>query len=164
MEAWGRGIPDIFDLCKENGLPKPEFELANGFVYLTIRFKESLTPRLSGGVSEPQNEPLNGPLNETLKLLPAPVKTVYDAVKTNPGIRRAGIVAHTGLNLQAVKRAITVLLSKELIEHRGSAKTGGYYAKCPTSYNSSSHSSITFGLPIYWEADFAYSTLRLLID
>ena len=127
MEAWGRGIPDIFDLCKENGLPKPEFELANGYVYLTIRFKESLTPRLSGGVSEPQNEPLNGPLNETLNQLPTPVKAVYDAVKANPGIRRAGIVAHTGLNLPAVKRAITVLLSKELIEHRGSDKTGGYY-------------------------------------
>ena len=133
MEAWGRGIPDIFDLCKENGLPKPEFELANGFVYLTIRFKESLTPRLSGGSNEPQNEPqnepLNGPLNETLNQLPTPVKAVYDAVKANPGIRRAGIVAHTGLNLPAVKRAITVLLSKELIEHCVSDKTGGYYAK-----------------------------------
>ena len=125
MEAWGRGIPDIFDLCKESGLPKPEFELANGYVYLTIRFKESLTPRLSGGVNEPQNEPLNEPLNQ----LSVPVKAVYDAVKANPGIRRAGIVAHTGLNLPAVKRAITILLSKELIEHRGSDKTGGYYVK-----------------------------------
>ena len=44
MEAWGRGIPDIFDLCKENGLPKPEFELAYGYVYLTIRFAKPLTP------------------------------------------------------------------------------------------------------------------------
>ena len=119
----------ISEVFFKSGLPKPEFELANGYVYLTIRFKESLTPRLSGGSNEPQNEPLNGPLNETLNLLPAPVKTVYDAVKTNPGIRRAGIVAHTGLNLPAVKRAITVLLSKELIEHRGSDKTGGYYVK-----------------------------------
>ena len=92
-------------------------------------FAKSQTPRLSGGSNEPQNEPLNGPLNETLNLLSAPVKTVYDAIKTNLGIRRAGIVAHTGLNLPAVKRAITVLLSKELIEHRGSDKTGGYYVK-----------------------------------
>ena len=56
-------------------------------------FAKSQTPRLSGGSNEPQNEPLNGPLNETLNLLSAPVKTVYDAIKTNPGIRRAGIVA-----------------------------------------------------------------------
>lgn len=48
MEAWGRGIPDIFDFCKESGLPKPEFELANGYVYLTIHFAKPLTPRLSG--------------------------------------------------------------------------------------------------------------------
>ncbi len=35
-------------------------------------FAKPQTPRLSGGVNEPQNEPLN----ETLNLLPAPVKTV----------------------------------------------------------------------------------------
>jgi len=85
--------------------------------------------RLSGGSNEPQNEALNGPLNETLNQLSVPVKAAYDAIRTNPGIRRAGIVAHSGLNLPAVKRAITILLSKELIEHRGSDKTGGYYAK-----------------------------------
>ena len=124
MEAWGRGIPDIFDLCKDSGLPKPVFELANGYVYLTIRFAKPITPRLSGGSNEPLNEPLN-----SLNLLPAPVKAVYDAVKATPGIRRAGIVAHTGLNLPAVKRAIPVLLSKKLMEHRGSDKTGGYFAK-----------------------------------
>lgn len=56
-------------------------------------FAKSQTPRLSGGSNEPQNEPLNGPLNETLNLLSVPVKTVYDAIKTNPRIRRAGIVA-----------------------------------------------------------------------
>ena len=27
MEAWGRGIPDIFGECKAAGLPKPEFEI-----------------------------------------------------------------------------------------------------------------------------------------
>ena len=59
MEAWGRGIPDIFDLCRESGLPKPEFELANGYVYLTIRFKHSLTPYLSGGVNGGVNDGVN---------------------------------------------------------------------------------------------------------
>ncbi len=86
--------------------PQKVSQKENFFVNLAEFFAKSQTPRLSGGSNEPQNEPLNGPLNETLNLLTAAVKTVYDAVKTNPGIRRAGIVARTGLNLPAVKRAI----------------------------------------------------------
>ena len=26
MEGWGRGIPDIYELCKEAGMPEPEFD------------------------------------------------------------------------------------------------------------------------------------------
>ena len=129
-EGWGRGIRDIYTLCKEAGLPEPEYDLVTGFVCLTIRFKDSLTPHLSGDrINEPLNGPVNEPLYATLKLLPVAVRSVYDAIKANPGIRRPGIVAQTGLNLPKVKRAITVLTTKNLIEHRDSDKTGGYYIK-----------------------------------
>ena len=129
-EGWGRGILDIFTLCKEAGLPEPEYDFVPNFVCLTIRFKEPLTPHLSGyGINEPQNGPVNEPLNVTLNLLSVAARSVYNAIKANPGIRRAGIVAQTGLNLSSVKRAISVLTAKNLIEHRDSDKTGGYYVK-----------------------------------
>lgn len=63
-----------FDLCKESGLPKPEFELANGYVYLTIRFKHSLTPYLSDGV------------NSEADMLGESLKQVYNLIQGNPGI------------------------------------------------------------------------------
>ena len=49
MEAWGRGIPDIFNECRAAGLPAPEFESIPNFVCLTIRFKNPLRPYLTGG-------------------------------------------------------------------------------------------------------------------
>ena len=121
MEAWGRGIPDIFDLCKENGLPKPEFELANGFVYLTIRFKQSLTPYLSGGVNDGEKGGVNA-LGESLK-------QVYDLIHGNPGIKANQIAERLGCSINTIEKQLSRLKEKSQIEYRGSAKTGGYYAK-----------------------------------
>lgn len=49
MEGWGRGIPDIYDLCKAAGMPEPVFDFVPNFVCLTIRFKTPLRPYTSGG-------------------------------------------------------------------------------------------------------------------
>ena len=125
MEAWGRGIPDIFGLCKESGLPKPEFELANGYVYLTIRFKESLTPRLSGGV----NDGVNGGENGGANALGESLKRVYDLIYGNPGIKANQLAERLGRSINTIEKQLSQLKKKSHIEYRGSAKTGGYYAK-----------------------------------
>ena len=49
MKGWGRGIPDIYELCKNAGLPEPVFGFVPNFVCLTIRFKTPLRPYVSGG-------------------------------------------------------------------------------------------------------------------
>jgi ATP-dependent DNA helicase RecG len=43
MEAWGRGIGLIIKSCKEQQLVKPEINVTQSFVNLTIWFKKSLT-------------------------------------------------------------------------------------------------------------------------
>ena len=110
-----RGIPDIFDLCKESGLPKPEFELANGFVYLTIRFKHSLTPYLSGGV------------NGEADMLGESLKQVYNLIQGNSGIKANQLAEKLGRSINTIEKQLSQLKKKSLIEYRGSAKTGGYY-------------------------------------
>ena len=114
-----RGIPDIFDLCKESGLPKPEFELANGFVYLTIRFKHSLTPYLSGGV--------NGGVNGEADMLGESLKQVYNLIQGNSGIKANQLAEKLGRSINTIEKQLSQLKKKSLIEYRGSAKTGGYY-------------------------------------
>ena len=59
-------------LCKEAGLPEPEYDFVPNFVCLTIRFKNPLTPYLSGDE--------NGGVNDGVKTLSESLKPVYSTV------------------------------------------------------------------------------------
>ena len=127
-EGWGRGILDIFTLCKDAGLPEPEYDFVPDFVCLTIRFKNPLRPYLTEGISDTLNVTLNVTLNDTLN---PSVQLTYSLIRQNPGIKRNKIVEQSGFVAQTVSRHISRLITMGLIEHRGSKKTGGYYAIKP---------------------------------
>ncbi len=57
----------------------------------------------------------------------APQRVVLDCIKAHPGLKVPGIEAETGIPAKSVERHIKVLIERNLIEHRGSKKTGGYY-------------------------------------
>ena len=122
-EGWGRGILNIFTLCKEAGMPEPEYDFVTNFVCLTIRFKNSLVPYLSGE----SNGALNGELNDALKGLSESVKATYEIIRNNPGIQRKVIILKTNRGSSTIDRHLAILIEKKLIEHRDSKKTGGYY-------------------------------------
>ena len=67
--------------------------------------------------NDPLNEPVNEPLNQVLKL-----------VMDNPGISRVNLIARIGRSRATITRMLSTLKSEGKIEHRGSDKTGGYYA------------------------------------
>ena len=54
---------------------------------------------------------------------------VLDAIKSKPGSRVPQIVDTSDIPSKSVERHIKVLISRNLIEHRGPKKTGGYFAK-----------------------------------
>ena len=64
-------------------------------------------------------EPLNEPLNERLLRL----------VGTHPGTNLQYLTSVVSVSRATVKRAVAALVAAGKIEHRGSKKTGGYYAK-----------------------------------
>lgn len=68
---------------------------------------------------EPLNEPLNEPLGDPL----------FETIKSQPGISRAELVVRAGKSRATVARAVAALIAEGKIEHRGSKKTGGYYAR-----------------------------------
>ena len=117
MEAWGRGIPDIFDLCKENGLPKPEFELVNGYVYLTIRFAKPLTPRLSG---DKENDKVK------LSQLTDRQQKIVSIIKLNDKVTAKEIKSHFKDSLTTINREITTLKEMKVIAREGSDKNGSW--------------------------------------
>ena len=54
---------------------------------------------------------------------------VLEAIKANEGIKVPGISEATNIPSKSIERHISVLIARNLIEHRGSKKTGGYYVK-----------------------------------
>ena len=61
--------------------------------------------------------------------LSRPQVKVLDCIRSNPGLRVPMISEGTNIPSKSIERHISVLISRNLIEHRGSKKTGGYYAK-----------------------------------
>ena len=84
---------------------------------------------LNGRENEGINEGVNDGANEGVNDLDAALKQVYSIIKTAPGIKTNQISDKIGRSTATVERYLSALKKKDLIEHRGSAKTGGYYVK-----------------------------------
>ena len=71
---------------------------------------------------DPINEGLNEGINEGLKF------DVFRLILENPGCRVPFFIKKLSVSRATVERTIATLISLGKIEHRGSKKTGGYYA------------------------------------
>ena len=73
-------------------------------------------------VNEPVNEPVSEPVNDVLK-------DILEFIKNNPGIKKPAIITRIGKSKATLTRYLKQLVEQNLIEYRGSDKTGGYYLK-----------------------------------
>ena len=107
MEAWGRGIANIFDECEKYGLPTPEFKVGHKIVTLVIRFKNSITPHRKG--DEPVNEP---------------VKTILKLITENPHCTKEVISGTVGKSRATITRILSKLQKDGIIKRVGADKNG----------------------------------------
>ena len=107
VEELGSGIRKMYKYCPiyvKDALPVIE----EGDVFkLTIRH-------------EPDNGPINDTINDTQSL-------ILNLIKERQGIDRKEISIEIKKTLATVSRYIASLKARNLIEYRGSRKTGGYY-------------------------------------
>lgn len=68
------------------------------------------------------DDPINDPINDPIKA------ALVKIVSAEPGLNREGLASRIGKSVETVKRALAPLIAMGRIEHRGSKKTGGYYA------------------------------------
>jgi len=73
---------------------------------------------LIDGISDGINEPHFDPINDRIARL----------IATHPGARLPYLKSVVGASAATVKRAVAALAKAGKVEHRGSKKTGGYYA------------------------------------
>ena len=85
--------------------------------YMKNIFYKNETP-LDGVVSGGVNGVVSGGVTELLEF-----------IQINPGLKANELSKHIDTPLRTVQRQIKELKDKNLIEYKGSKKTGGYYAK-----------------------------------
>ena len=79
----------------------------------------------NGGVNGGVNDGVNGEVNALSENL----RQAYDLIHNTPGIKANQLAEKLGRSINTIEKQLSQLKKKALIEYRGSAKTGGYYAK-----------------------------------
>jgi len=117
-ECIGTGVQRIKSLVKEAGGKAPKFESDTFFTVTFDRPKEDKTQN-----NPPKTGGLTGGLNDELKFL-------FEVVSKNPGIQAKALKELLNkIPLRTLERQIKTLIEMNLIERRGSRKTGGYFTK-----------------------------------
>lgn len=108
FDELGSGVLNINRYLKAySGHDNPQF--IEGQIFITII---PLDEGLSEGLSEGLNEGL---------------KTLLEAIKSNQGIQAKDLSAKLERPVKTIERQVRELVQKNLIERRGSRKTGGYF-------------------------------------
>ena len=82
--------------------------------------------------SDTVNEPVNEPVNDTVKYLNQRDSNIYKIIKMHPGLRYPQLYEYLKITDSKISRATfkrRIAKMSELIEFRGSTKTGGYFIK-----------------------------------
>ena len=111
IESWGRGTINIINECKTANIPEPNFYEEHGVVKIVFELT---------GINKFQNGGLNGGLNEGQS-------KVFLFIQKNKGIKAKDISIQLNMPINTIEKHIKVLINKNIIERRGSKKTGGYY-------------------------------------
>ena len=126
LESWGSGVGRMVDACRAQGVPEPEYEVAGGFVRIVFR-RAVIGGRVKDdNVNSDVNGQINGQLNGQLN---DSQKETFEFIKAHEGYNTTRIANGLGKPFRTIDKHINVLLELNMIEGRGSKKTGGYYVK-----------------------------------
>jgi len=102
----------IFEDCKRAGLPQSTVTDERGVVRVTFT-----RPNLSGH----KNDTIKDTIKDNDKM-------IYNRIVSSPGISAVALADEFGKSIITIKRALKILVDLNMIEYRGSKKTGGYFS------------------------------------
>ena len=124
----GSGVRNLYHYVKLYSGADPIFDEGDIF-RLTVPLNADYSPekglmRTKGKTVKnvPMNEAINAPTNDVIR------EAIREAIKQEPGINRPRLIKLMGKSRATVERAIAALIAFGAIEHRGSKRTGGYFA------------------------------------
>ena len=138
----GTGAPSAPTATDDSKLPweqdpQPTSSAAAFLAYAQRRLSQATEPQQSSADTNLQNSSDSSDsflrdapddLQSCAWSLSQPQQAVLDAIRANPGARIPALSEATDIPAKTLERHIAALTAIHLIEHRGSKKTGGYYA------------------------------------
>lgn len=119
------------DECARHGCPPPVYEVSAGDPG-DIQVRIDAAPDAMVSEDEPNVDRVTNGDNQAImdgRPIKRPIKgALLDAIKASPGVSRPQLMIILGKGRTVVGEALATLLKDGIIEHRGSRKTGGYYA------------------------------------
>ena len=113
---------DLADLAATGAIVAEGASVASRY-RIAIRDSGWLNEPLFETINETINEPQDDPLNDSTN------RRVFDLVSTHPGRGVPFLKATMQASRATIMRALAALIKAGKVEHRGSKKTGGYFAK-----------------------------------
>ena len=113
IESWGRGIEKICTLCKEYGIPTPEYTVHRNDIMMMFKAREP--------VNALETEELHS--NCTVNVSEIALKT-FLALKSNPRATAKELSEVLGISLRTVKNHLALLKQSGCINRVGSDKSG----------------------------------------
>jgi ATP-dependent DNA helicase RecG len=110
IEAWGRGIEQIIEACKDAGAPEPEVKYEQTGLWLVFPFK---VRQIVAEAEIPQETAQETTQEKILALL-----------RAQPTITRRELAARIGLSADGIKYHMEKMKSSGLIRHVGPTKAG----------------------------------------
>ena len=131
IEAWGRGIRQITERCREAGNPTPTWtQEPGGVLCLRFPFSEAYLAAAGGGSGSadrgttPKTGPIIGP-KTSRSTGPIPVADrILALLEAEPGITQAAIAERLGLTVKGVKYHFRKLREAGAIRRAGSSRSG----------------------------------------
>ena len=121
IEAWGRGIQRMIDVCNEAGVPIPKVSYEPDDLRIEFQFSDSYVNAMSESASLVGEKMLP---KTPLKTLPKTPDLILEQIRNDPHTTLAGISEIIGASLSATKRASSRLVKEGQIRYVGPAKGG----------------------------------------
>lgn len=114
IESWGRGVEKIFNACKNDGLPEPEYVIHPEDIMIKFTAPESRVARVN---------------NRANNQLSANEYSVLNALTNEPGFTVSKLAEFLNLSKKTIARTLKNLRTKEIIERVGNNRKGYWKIK-----------------------------------
>ena len=119
IEAWGRGINNVFDYCYQNNYPEPIYKV-NG-VDVNVIFP--IDPDYVEPDAERKMEPATlHQCRKSVRDLPQTERRIVELVKENPYVKQNDLAAQIGVSRRSIQRACASLIEAKIMQRKGAAR------------------------------------------